>query len=254
MAFASPLPFALALLRFAVPLGLLAACARPADVPVAAPGPAVVIDSVVVADSTLRFTAAFAYPQLRDAGPHTDAINQAIADSARAYVERFRPGAAPPPDCMTCQAEVEGEVEVARLDERLFSALISTYTYTGGAHGNADFLPLNVDLATGRRIALADLFAPGSAYLDTLSAEVEVSLARQAGTHGMTASDFWAEGYAPEAGNFARFTLGPDSLTVRFPPYQVGPYAAGPFAASIAYADLRAVLAPDDPAAALLDE
>src|SRR5690606_40796255 len=74
----------------------LAACDRPAapDLPAAEAAPAdpsVVADSIVIADSTLLFFVRYTYPQLRDAGPHTDAINQTLADSARALIEVFRP-------------------------------------------------------------------------------------------------------------------------------------------------------------------
>ena len=242
--------------HYACPLAVLlllglAACDRPTGTtpndaaPGALPEPSVLADSIVAVDSTLRFEAHLQYPQLRDAGPYTDAINAALADSARAYVEAFRPSEVPPSDCMSCAAEVEGGFEVARLDDRVFSGLLSTYWYTGGAHGNTDFLPLNYDLTTGQRITLADLFMPGSAYLDTLSVRTRADLARQAEAGGMTSADFWEEGSAPEAVNFQRFTLGPDSLTIHFPPYQVGPYAAGSFATALAYADLQSVLVPD---------
>ncbi|NNF58401.1 MAG: DUF3298 and DUF4163 domain-containing protein [Rhodothermaceae bacterium] len=240
------------LLSLAILLLGLAACDRPIEAP-GAPArpeptvePMVETDSIIVADSALGFTAVFRYPQLHDAGPHTDAINAALADSARAYVDVFRP-TEPPPDYMTRGSEVEGSFVVTRLDERLFSARIDTYWYTGGAHGNTDVLPLNYNLTTGDRVALPHLFAPEAAYLDTLSAHSAALLAQEAESRGFSASDLWAEGYAPEAANFQRFTLGPDSLTLYFPPYQVAPYVAGPFAIALAYADVYPLLAPAGP-------
>ena len=229
----------------------LAACNQP---PIDSPStpaeslavPEVETDSIVIADSTLRFSATFRYPQLRDAGPHTEAINTALADSARAYVEVFRP-AEVPPDYMTRGSEVEGGFVVTRLDERLFSAVISTYWYTGGAHGNTDFLPVTYNLTTGERVGLAHLFASDAAYLDTLSVRSAALLASEADARGFDASGLWPEGYAPDADNFQRFTLGPDSLTLYFPPYQVAPYVAGPFTVALAYDDLRPALDPAGP-------
>ena len=240
-------------------LGLAAACDRPAtpDLPVAeapAPAPAaiptVVSDSIVVADSTLRFFADYVYPQLRDAGPHTEAVNQALADSARALVGWFRPEGPPDPE-FAYDTDVEGGYDVGRLDDRLFSAVASYYAYTGGAHGNTDFVPLNYDLTTGRAFALADLFRPGAAYLDTLSAYTDRWIGAEAARLGGTREDFWEEGWAPETGNFARFTVGTDSLRFYFPPYQIGPYAAGPFEMGVPLAPLRPLLADGGPAAAL---
>ena len=238
----------LRLLSLAILLFGLAACDRPIEAPgtpantaATEPEPTVEADSIIIADSTLRFNVAFRYPQLRDAGPHTDAINAALADSARAYVEVFRP-AEEPPDYMTRGSEVEGGFAVTRLDERLFSAVISTYWYTGGAHGNTGFLPATYNLTTGERVGFAHLFASETAYLDTLSARSAALLGQEAESRGFDASGLWAEGYAPEAANFQRFTLGPDSLTLYFPPYQVAPYVAGPFTLALAYTDLRPIL------------
>jgi hypothetical protein len=233
----------------------LAACDRTAapDLPAAGALPAdpsVVTDSIVVADSTLLFFADYAYPQLRDAGPHTEAINRALADSARAVVEAFRP-TEPPDPSFVYETTVEGGFDVDRLDGRLFSAVASYYFYTGGAHGNFDFMPLNYDLATGRPFTLADLFQPGAAHLDTLSAYTGRWAPGVAVEYGWTPEDFWAEGWAPETGNFSRFTVGADSLRFYFPPYQIAPYAAGSFEMGVPLDLLRPLLAPDGPAAAL---
>jgi hypothetical protein len=236
-------------------LGALAACDRPAapDVPASEAPPAepsVVADSLVVADSTLRFFVDYVYPQLRDAGPHTEAINQALADSARALVEVFRPEGPPDPSFVYATT-VEGSFDVDRLDARLFSAVASSYFYTGGAHGNTDFTPMNYDLATGRAFGITDLFQPGAAYLDTLSAYTGHWIHEAAAASGWSAEDFWAEGWAPETGNFSRFTVGADSLRFYFPPYQIAAYAAGPFEMGVPLDVVRPLLAADGPAAAL---
>jgi len=233
----------------------LAACDRPAapDLPAAEAAPAdpsVVADSIVIADSTLLFFVRYTYPQLRDAGPHTDAINQALADSARALIEVFRPEGPPDPSYVY-ETTVEGGFDVARLDDRLFSAVASYYFYTGGAHGNTDFEPLNYDLTTGRPFALADLFRPDAAYLDTLSAHAGRWVVDEAARLGATRDDFWEEGWAPETANFARFTVGADSLRFYFPPYQIAPYVFGPAEFGVPLDALRPLLATEGPAAAL---
>src|SRR5690606_11541786 len=183
---------------------LAVACDRPAapDLPAAeAPpaAPSVVADSIVIEDSTLLFFVRYRYPRLRDAGPHTDAINRALADSARATVEAYRPEGPPPPErTYPFTTELDVTYDVHRLDDRLFSAVSTLFTYTGGAHPNTHSEVINYDLATGRPFALADLFRPGAAYLDTLSAHADRWVEGEAARIGGTRGDFWEEGWAPE--------------------------------------------------------
>jgi hypothetical protein len=237
-------------------LAVLAACDRPAapDVPAvegrAAPAaaPSVTMDSLVIEDSTLLFFVRYRYPQLHDAGPHTEALNRAFADSARAYAEAYRPEGPPPEESYSFLTDLDVGYDVFRLDGRLFSALFSVYTYTGGAHPNTDFWPLNYDLATGRPFGLDALFRPETPYLDTLSARTEAYLL---GPAGGEEDWFWREGWAPEIQNFARFAVSTDSLHLFFPPYHVAPYAAGPFAFAVPLDALRPFLADEGPAEAL---
>lgn len=230
---------------------LLTGCDRPSPAfptdDAAPAGPSVAADSLVVADSALQFFVAFGYPQLRDAGPHTDAVNRALADSARAVVERFRPDGPPDPG-FPFETTVGGGYDVVRLDRHVFSAAQDLYFYTGGAHGNTDTLPLNYDLTTGRAFGLAALFRPGTAYLDTLSARTAALVRAEAAAAGLSPDDFWEEGWAPETGNFARFALGADTLHLYFPPYQIAPYAAGPFAFGLPLGALRSLLDERGPA------
>lgn len=97
---------------------------------------------------------------------------------------------------------------------------------------------------TGQRISLGDLFAPGTPYLEAVSAGARRSL-EALGWDGGEYS--WAEGLDPTEENFAAFTLAADSLVLHFAPYQVGPYSAGSFRAAVAYADFADILADDAP-------
>jgi hypothetical protein len=240
------------LLPLALLLGLGAACDRPDDLDAPAAGaaaePSVAADSIVIADSTLRFFVDYHYPRLRDAGPHTDALNNALADSARALVERFRPQGPPDPS-FVYDTTVEGGFDVARLDGRVFSAVQGLYFYTGGAHGNTDSIPYNYDLTTGRPFGLAEVFRPGAAYLDTLSARTGAFAREAVVAMGGAPEDVWPEGVAPEPSNFARFTVSADTLHLYFPPYQLAAYVFGPFDFGVPLDALRPLLAADGPAA-----
>lgn len=245
-----------------VALGVaLAACGAPApiDGPAFAPlvevavtpDPSFVADSVVIVDSTHLFFVRYRYPQLRDAGPHTDAVNRAIVDSVRATIEVYRPEGPPPERSYRFTTDLDAGFDVHRLDADLFSVVTSFYTYTGGAHGNQHTEVLNVDLVTGRPFGLADLFRPGASYLDTLSATADGWILQEAPRRRATRDDYWEEGWAPESSNFARFTVGTDSLRFYFPPYQIAPYVAGSFAMSVPLTRLQSLLAEERPATVL---
>lgn len=52
---------------------------------------------------------------------------------------------------------------------KLISAHVETYQYEGGAHGNGGTSDINIDVATGKGLSFADVFAAGAA--DKLNAE-----------------------------------------------------------------------------------
>jgi hypothetical protein len=97
---------------------------------------------------------------------------------------------------------------------------------TGGAHGNTFFKTFTFDTDTGKELALADMFTPGSKYLERLStiarSRLPIVLGEAANAQMM------ADGTAPQAKNFENWYLDGDVLVILFPPYAVAPYAAGP--------------------------
>lgn len=197
-----------------------------------------------MSDSTLRYTARLAYPQIDGAAPGLELANSVLADSARAVVGLYRPPEAPPPDMAgSFEASAEGSFETSLLRDSLYSALLETYAYTGGAHGIHDLRGLNVDLRTGRAIALADFFGNDTSWTDTLAARATGILERSLGP------DVLFEGRVPaELATFRVFTLTADSLVITFPPYAVAPYAAGPQRVAFAWTGLRPMLDPAGPA------
>lgn len=214
-------------------------------------------DSLVESDSALQYVARISYPQVEAVGDPlptpVEAANAAVVDSVRALAASFRPEAAPPGVAVTpYPVEVTGQVGEVHVTDGLLSALVSIYAYTGGAHGNTFFLPLNFDLTTGRPVRLGDLFREGTAYGDTLAAYVEREVTRQlAAQIDEPVADarrmIYTEGLDDfREGRFA-FTLGPDALHVHVPPYQLASYAAGTFDVAVPYAALRPFAAPGTP-------
>ncbi len=249
-------------LALAVLAATLAACAPdPTDAPAErlapppapeAPAPSVRIDSLLRDEPALRYTVAIGYPQLVGDAPATATVNAAIRDSVGALADDFRP-AEPPPDyaAPSYAVEVDGSTERSYVGGHVFSALVDVYAYTGGAHGNTFFLPLTYDLTTGRPVRLGDLFTEGSAYGDTLAAWTRRGVLRQLAALG--SGSLYDEGLAPLRQGDASYTLGPDSLFVHVPPYQLSAYAAGSFSVGVPYTALRSMARAGGPLARLAE-
>jgi hypothetical protein len=198
----------------------------PADSPFA-----VVTDSLLRDEPARTYRVAIGYPQIRRTSgeplaPALQAVNAAIRDSVDALADDFRPEGPPPgADAPVYPVEVDGSTPRTWVSDDAFSALVEVYAYTGGAHGNTYFLPLTFNLATGEAVGPADLFAEGTPWADTLAARVERDVVRQLGGRG----DLFVDGLDPIRGGRVDLTLGPDSLAVHVPPYQLSSYASGPF-------------------------
>ncbi len=263
---------ALLVLVAALPL-LAATCGTPPDAAAtAAPGTpgaaasdtlSIRTDSLVVSVDSLNYTVNISYPQLGGSSATVPAamvarVNAAIRDSVAANAEQFRPTEAPPPDerdSPSYVAEVEGGMFNERLHGDVFSALLSVYAFTGGAHGNTFYVPLTYDLRTGAAISLGDAFQPGTPWADTLSAHAGRALVakmREGDPDATAASmddSFYPEGFNPDAMRDVRFSLGADSLMVHFAPYEVAYYAFGTTDVPVAYTALESFLKPDGPIA-----
>lgn len=111
-------------------------------------------------------------------------------------------------------------------------------SYTGGAHPVDAAETLNFAVATGVRYGLAGIFGPGSNYLGTLSS---ISRSMLLAKLGSSDRSFVESGTAPQAANFADWSLTPGGLYLYFPEYQVAPYSEGPQEITIPYSELAGV-------------
>ena len=199
--------------------------------PPAGPSFTVAIDSLLRDEPALTYRVAIGYPQIHGLSgepmaPTLQAVNAAIRDSVAALADDFRPETPPPgAEPPAYPVEVDGATPRSWISDDTFSALVEVYAYTGGAHGATYFLPLTYDLTTGEAVAPADLFAVGTPWADTLAAHVERGVVRQLGGRDAV----YAEGFDSLREGRVDLTLGPDSVTVHVPPYQVSSYAAGSF-------------------------
>jgi len=124
---------------------------------------------------------------------------------------------------------------------------VGTY-YRGAAHPNSNSEVLNFDVKNGRVLKLADLFKPGSNYVQRLSTFSIKDLKRQSKAKGEDSGldDQTIEsGAGPDAKNFRSWTVSKKGLAITFDAYQVGPYVAGPQSVLVPFSILKDVIEPN---------
>jgi hypothetical protein len=113
-----------------------------------------------------------------------------------------------------------------------------SYYMSGAAHPNGYSLVLNYDLLEGAQINLADVFLPGSDYLQVISDISTTTLSNEGRLE-------FPEGALPDEVNYKNWNITPTGLRITFDPYQVGPYAMGFQVVDVPYADLSSILRSD---------
>jgi uncharacterized protein YecT (DUF1311 family) len=159
-----------------------------------------------------------------------------------------------PPD--TSAGELRGEqvwpyiqtYELQRPAADAVTVAISSYAFAGGAHGYGGTSVSLVDLRTGRKAPLADVFGPGDGWLQTLVPLVRSELKKQ------FTDDRPGFDEAIEPANLAKLLRDPSiyyfqahRLQLIFNPYAVGPYVSGTFKVNIPYATLKPLFAANGP-------
>lgn len=199
------------------------------------------------------------YPQLTGStDPNFEKFNQTVRGMVLKKVADFRKE-------MTDQAGEENPVDtsmgsdlgigytIALAKDDLISVQfdIGGY-YAGAAHPNSYTEVVNFDLKNGKALKLADLFKPGSKYLQALSTYCINDLKKQAkqkGADAMLDDDWIQRGAGPNAANYKSWTITKKGLGINFDSYQVAPYAAGPQYVLVPYSALKEIIKPDGPLA-----
>jgi hypothetical protein len=139
-----------------------------------------------------------------------------------------------------CEAQVSTEVH--RMDAEILSLAVNHWAYTGGAHGITSDRHVGIDLRTGRRLALAELFAAG--FEERLTALIKEELRRGKGLPtgaSLEEAGFWEKDIAPAE----NFFVDAEGVGFRYNPYDIAAYAAGSFSPVIPFAKLRDLLVPE---------
>lgn len=120
----------------------------------------------------------------------------------------------------TYQAYVE--YKVAYNKDNVLSIPITYYMYTGGAHGMTDIHSRNINLKTGKDIALKDMFKEGINYRDIIKQEVIRQIKLQPEVYFEDAVKT-----VEESNEEFSFYIEDGNIVVYYPLYSIAPYASG---------------------------
>jgi hypothetical protein len=141
--------------------------------------------------------------------------------------------------------EVERKVRVLTNRPPLLTLEVSELTYTGGAHPNHFTKYINIDLRTGKRITLNELFSP-----EALKKLEKLAEKRFREDRKFSKKQSWSElGFFFENGEFHlndNFKIDSDGITFLFNPYEVASYAFGSIELKIPLSDIRPLLKTSD--------
>jgi hypothetical protein len=205
----------------------------------------------------LVYEIAAQYPQITGgSNPNFEKFNQTVRGSVVKKIAEFKKDMAPKPDeeprpedSMGSDLDISYEIALAQDDLVSVLLFVSSY-YQGAAHPNGYSEVVNFDLKNGKLLKLADLFKPGTKYLQALSAYCVADLKKQSkakGEAGMLDDSSITNGAAPALKNYHSWTIKKQGLGVEFDPYQVGPYAAGAQSVVIPYSAIKDLINPDGP-------
>jgi hypothetical protein len=206
----------------------------------------------------LKYEIDVVYPQLTGAGPaNIEKFNQLVRTLVNGKVADFKKEMVPESgEEATADSESTGSdfnigYDIAMAKDDLISLDFSVGSYyAGAAHPNSYSESFNFDLKNGKTIKLAELFNPGSKYLQTISAFAIQDLKKQSkaqGDNSMLDDDWIQRGAGPDAKNYQSWTISKTGLGITFDAYQVGPYAAGPQKVTVPYSSLKEIIRVDGP-------
>jgi hypothetical protein len=131
-------------------------------------------------------------------------------------------------------SSLELGMSVGRLDARLLSVNISTFTYyAGAAHPNNSTVVLTFDVRTGRRISTRSLFAPGAGVMARVARLVDAKLRAE---HDPADGEYYLSTVEPS--HLRSVLATPEGYCFIFGNQELGPHAAGVPSVTLTYAEL----------------
>ena len=123
----------------------------------------------------------------------------------------------------------------------IVSILGTHYEYTGGAHGNTTYFPVNYWIRNDRveRIRLAQIFKAMAPWRDVVDRLIRQDLAAK--------KAHWLKDVPKKKLLTTVFTFSERGIEFHYPPYMVGPYSQGSFHVFIPLAAIKRIIRPSGP-------
>jgi Protein of unknown function (DUF3298)/Deacetylase PdaC len=175
-------------------------------------------------------------------GEEPAATPEALAEEVLRESERFHRELPDAPGGWS----LERTVKIVHQTPRVVSLEAAESVFLGGAHPNSTVLYASFDPATGRRIALADLFLPTAGERLREVAERRFREAREIPPD----RDLAEEGFEFEGGSFDlndNFALLEEGLVFYYNPYEIAAYVFGPTEVKLTREDLAGLVRPGGP-------
>jgi hypothetical protein len=205
----------------------------------------------------LVYEIAAQYPQITGGNPNFEKFNQVSRGTVTKRIAGFKKDIAPEPgedprpeNSMGSDLNISYKIALAQDDLVSVLFTVSSY-YQGAAHPNSFSEVVNYDLKNGKILKLADLFKPGTKYLQAISTYCVADLKKQSkqGADGMLDDSALKSGASPTPKNYQSWTITKKGLGITFDTYQVAPYAAGPQFVLVPYSGIKDLVNPDGPIA-----
>lgn len=166
--------------------------------------------------------------------------NKYCRDYVKNYAPLYREDKADKKKLAWYEYQYKVSTEVSQERKGVLTYFINLEYYEGGAHGISQQLSMNFDKATGRQMALADIFVPE--YEQRLNELLLEALQEKTGTKNL--DELHEEGYLYSMNIFApeNFVLGDDKLTFIYNPYELADYSKGKIELAIDYDDLEDIM------------
>jgi hypothetical protein len=211
----------------------------------------IVSKSIKETNKKLKYEINAEFPQLTGLlSSGIEKFNNEASRLAARQVSEFRKNMAEPSDVEADSSLPDSTLDigytVALATDELISVQFDVGSYyRGAAHPNSHSIVLNFDVKNGKTLKLADLFKPGSKYLEALSVYAIKDLKQQSkAKDGALDDESIQSGAAPTAQNYDSWTITKKGLGITFDAYQVGPYVAGPQYVLVPYSALKDLVEP----------
>jgi uncharacterized protein len=183
------------------------------------------------------------YPQFDGSAAFHD-LNQAFVRMARAGAK----DATPQPDVDNGREQTwtyDQSFALYRPGPNAISVKLTSYIFTGGAHGSTNVGAMLVDLQSGRRVGPSGVFKEGAPWQRTVAAMARADLEKQFVDRTGFPEALEPDKFDKMMKESDRYLFKAGALELIFNQYEVGPYAAGIFTVTIPYARLADLLRPD---------